>query len=423
MRIAMMTNNYKPYIGGVPISIERLAGGLRELGHIVYIFAPNYPEGVEDDPYIIRYGSFSWELSGDVRVPNCFDPLIEDIFRYLDIDIIHVHHPMMIGQAALHLGRKYHIPVIFTYHTRYEMYLHYLKPYAFLQKRVQESNGTLFAKAGEALLKAAREQVVPGFIRHFISRCDMVIAPSHTMELQLHSLGTDTPVGVLPTGLPDSAFSSDTDAAGSLRQQMLKGKKFLYCTVSRLAEEKNLSFMLEGLACLKSLIGDSFQMIFLGDGPVKENLRKQADSLGIGSCVSFPGCLPNELLSVYYQACDAFLFTSLSETQGIVLLEAMAAGCPVVAVDASGTRDVIVSGENGFLTGCNAAEWAGKAAEIVTDNLLRKRLAENARRSAMEYHTGKIAFQMQENYVHTLQCFEQAAGFGWMRTVPQKHHV
>ena len=182
--------------------------------------------------------------------------------------------------------------------------------------------------------------------------------------------------------------------------------------------------MLDGLSCLKKRIGDSFQMVFLGDGPIKDGLIKQAESSGISSCVSFLGCLPNELLPVYYQSCDAFLFSSLSETQGIVLLEAMAAGCPVVAVDASGTRDTVVSGENGFLTGCNAEEWAGKAAEIVLDNVLHQHLSDGARRSAVEYHTSKIALQMQRNYIHALQKFEYANAFGRMGNfLPQNHHI
>ena len=418
MRIAMMTNNYKPYIGGVPISIDRLAQSLRKLGHTVYIFAPDYPGVCDDDPYVIRYGSFSRKLKGDVRIPNCFDPVIEDIFRFLDIDIIHVHHPMVIGQAALYLGRKYHVPIVFTYHTRYEMYLHYLTPYANLQRRVQESNGLLFPKIGGKVLQSVREHLVPGFIRRFANRCNMIIAPSHTMEQHLYSLGINTPIEVVPTGLPDSAFYPDSHTAAFLRRQLLNGKKYLFCTVSRLAEEKNLSFMLEGLACLKKQIGDCFQIAFLGDGPKKLDLSRQADSLGIGNCVSFLGCIPNEGLASYYHACDAFLFTSLSETQGIVLLEAMATGCPVIAVDASGTRDVVVSGENGFLTKCNLDEWAQKIADVVLNPDLQGHLVSGARQFAMDYHTDKIAVQMQRYYTHTMQQFGYTSGAHKMRVQP-----
>lgn len=417
MRIAMMTNNYKPYIGGVPISIERLAQSLRELGHTVYIFAPDYSEGCDDNPYIIRYGSFSRRLKGDLRIPNCFDPVIEDIFQFLNIDIIHVHHPMLIGQTALYLGKKYHIPVVFTYHTRYEMYLHYLTPYADLQNWVQKSKGTILPQMGDMLLQSVREHLVPGFIRRFIGHCNMVIAPSHTIEQHLYSLGISTPIEVVPTGLPDSAFHPDIPAADFLRRQLLNGKKYLFCTVSRLAEEKNLSFMLKGLACLKKQIGDSFQIVFLGDGPKKMDLVNQADSLGIGNCVSFLGCIPNERLASYYHACDAFLFTSLSETQGIVLLEAMAAGCPVVAVDAPGSRDVVISGKNGFLTKEDVEEWAGKVADTILNHDLHEMLAVEARCSTMEYHTSKIAAQMQRYYIHTLQQFGYASGFSKRKTL------
>lgn len=418
MRIAMMTNNYKPYIGGVPISVERLAQGLRELGHIVYIFAPEYPgyDG-DDDPYLIRYGSFSHTLSGDVQIPNCFDPKIEDIFEILDIDLIHVHHPMMIGQAALRLGRKYHIPVAFTYHTRYEMYLHYLKPYALLQSWVEKTRDPILSSAGSGLLHCVQDGIVPGFIRHFTNRCDLVIAPSRSMAFHLRNQEVETPVEVMPTGLPDSAFTPDQIHAGEIRRNCRNGKPHLLCTVSRLAEEKNLSFLLKGLARLKEQIGDSFQMIFLGDGPMRPLLSAQAEEMGIGNCVTFLGNVPNREIADYCYACDAFLFASKSETQGIVLLEAMAAGCPVVAVNASGTGDVVVSGKNGFLTGEDTGEWSGRAAQILQNSLLRESLALGARQSAREYGFLQIAGKAQSYYESMLRRYCYSNASGWTRAL------
>ncbi|HPU64127.1 MAG TPA: glycosyltransferase, partial [Mobilitalea sp.] len=132
MRIAMLTNNYKPFVGGVPISIERLAQGLRNLGHEVYIFAPSY-EGQEEEPYVIRYKSRKKKLKGEFVIPDIWDKTIEEKFAVIPFDIIHVHHPMLMGYIAQYLHKKYDIPIVFTYHTRYEQYLHYLKPYDYMQ--------------------------------------------------------------------------------------------------------------------------------------------------------------------------------------------------------------------------------------------------------------------------------------------------
>ncbi|MCI9458405.1 MAG: glycosyltransferase family 4 protein [Oscillospiraceae bacterium] len=418
MRIAMMTNNYKPYIGGVPISVERLSSGLRELGHTVYIFAPEYPGGGEDeDPYIIRYGSFAHTLSGNLQIPNCFDPKIEDIFRILDVDMIHVHHPMMIGQAALHLGRKHHIPVAFTYHTRYEMYLHYLKLYARLQNRVERSRNPLFASACGGVLRVAQEEIVPGFIRHFANQCSLVIAPSRSMAFHLRNQGVETPVEVMPTGLPESAYAPDEERAAEIRERFLGGKKHLLCTISRLAEEKNLPFLLQGLARLKERVGDSFRMLFLGDGPLRIPLTAQAEAMGLGDSVRFLGSIPNEEIVNYCGACDGFLFASKSETQGIVLLEAMAAGCPVVAVKASGTGDVVVSGRNGFLTGEDVEEWSYCAARLLEDEALGAELRLGAVRTAREYGTGCIAMQAQRHYESMIQRYQYSAGPSWRRAL------
>ena len=125
MRIAMFTNNYKPFIGGVPISIERLSNGLRKLGREVVVFAPDY--GVcETEEHVVRYKTIYQKNRDGLMIGNCFDSKIERQFLEGRFDVIHVHHPMISGFAALYLEKKYGIPVAYTYHTRYEDYLHYI---------------------------------------------------------------------------------------------------------------------------------------------------------------------------------------------------------------------------------------------------------------------------------------------------------
>ena len=144
MRIAMMTNNYKPFVGGVPISIERLADSLRDLGHTVYVFAPDYKSPMDDDAYTFRFPTMKHKIAGAIPVPNLIYSYVKKTISTLHIDLIHVHHPWMIGNVATRIGKEFHIPVVFTYHTRYEQYLHYLKPFGYLHQQevmlLQHSN-------------------------------------------------------------------------------------------------------------------------------------------------------------------------------------------------------------------------------------------------------------------------------------------
>ncbi len=180
MKIAMMTNNYKPYIAGVPISVERLSEGLRVNGHEVIVFAPDY-EGQEEDEHIVRYKAFIKGVLDGFSVPNSLDPDIEKRFREGQFDVIHVHHPMLIGRTALYLSKKYHVPLCFTYHTRYEQYLHYIGA-EFLQK------------------------AVPDYVNRYANRCDLVFAPTPSMQAWLEKIGIRSGTAVLPTGLAKESF-------------------------------------------------------------------------------------------------------------------------------------------------------------------------------------------------------------------------
>ncbi len=155
MRIAMFTNNYKPYIGGVPVSVEHLAKALRERGHTVYVFAPSY-EGQKEEPFVIRYPSFPVKIVG-APVPNVLTGLFLKKVQELEIDIIHVHHPALVGNVALFLKRRLRIPVVFTYHTRYEEYLHYVS----VLEKIEKHTG-----------------VIERYLRFFCDRCDMLAAPT-----------------------------------------------------------------------------------------------------------------------------------------------------------------------------------------------------------------------------------------------------
>lgn len=407
MRIAMFTNNYKPFIGGVPISIERLSKGLRELGHEVYIFAPSYDETLykensDEEENVIRYKSLkNKKLKGEIVIPNMFDLDIEKYFRKLNIDVIHVHHPMLVGNTAQYLSKKYNVPLIFTYHTRYEQYLHNIKAYEILEKHQKDNSINPLRKAEEKLLKYTKEKFVPGYIKLFSNSCDLIFSPTALIKDYLEETGVKSNIKVMPTGLDESYFKEDEETNKEVKyiREKYKGdKKYLFCTVSRLTKEKNLDFMIKGLNELKEKIGDNFRIMIIGKGPYKRELEENINELGLQNNVVFLNSIDNKVITNYYRASDLFLFSSKSETQGIVLLEAMAARVPVVALKASGVIEVVKNEENGFMTEEHTSEWSLKIKEILENEELFKILKQGAYDTALKYMASNIAKEVEETY-------------------------
>ncbi len=402
MKIAMLTNNYKPFVGGVPISIERLSNGLRELGHEVYIFAPTYENQVEEE-YVIRYKSANYKFSSGIVIPNMFDKEIEEKFKSLKIDIIHVHHPMIMGQTALYLGKKYNIPVAYTYHTRYEQYLHYIKPYRALEENAKKNEENYFGEFEDLVLYFTKEKLVPGLIKYFTNKCDLIFAPTNMMKEYLMDNNTKTRIEVMPTGLNESYFKEANENVKEIRKKYKGDKSHLFCTVSRLSKEKNIEFIIDGIKLLKDKIGNSFNTLIIGEGPEKEDLIKRVKELNLEENIKFLNKIDNKEIGNYYKACDLFLFASKSETQGIVLLEAMAAKLPVVAIKASGVVDVVVNNKNGYMTDENIDELSEKVKDILNNYEKMNELRYGAYNEALKYLNSNIAKKAEYNYVHTIK--------------------
>lgn len=420
MNIAMLTNNYKPFVAGVPIAVERLADGLRANGHTVYIFAPDYhmedaEETSEREALLesldttaapgrgctFRFPTTNVKMAGMMPLPLPIFGYLDSIFSELDIDIIHVHHPVLTGNAALHLGRKHHVPVVFTYHTRYEQYIHYAPPFKALENRAAKE--VLDAAAAQAVVDFTQYSIVQRYLNYFVNQCDLVLAPTQTMADYLEPFDLQTPIEVVPTGLPAEAFQEKPQATDIRKKYLPADKRYLFCTVSRMAKEKNIDFMLRALAIAKEQIGNIFRVLMIGDGPEREALENLAKELGLTENVVFIGAVANDEISTYHQACDLFLFSSQSETQGIVLLEAFAASLPAIAIDATGTGDLIQSGVNGMLTSADEQDWADKLTTMIKNDMMGeglslKEMGAAARQTAEEYEESRIATKVTGYY-------------------------
>lgn len=230
MKIAMMTNNYKPFVAGVPISIERLAEGLRQCGHEVIVFAPSYKDQ-EEEENTIRYHSLVKGIYGGVSIPFPIDLKIEEAFKREKFDIIHVHHPMVIGKTATYLSKKYHVPLVFTYHTRYEQYMHYCIPDKLL------SYQTVIHRT---------ENLVEKYLKHFFQNCDHVFVPTKGMENYLiQNCGySKENTSVLATGISKESFAVDEWKMELIRKEYQAEHCPLFVSVSRIAKEKNILFLL-----------------------------------------------------------------------------------------------------------------------------------------------------------------------------------
>lgn len=381
MEIAMLTNNYLPFIGGVPISIERLSGGLKELGHEVTIFAPQY-EKEEENPEVFRYHSFPLHLKNGMVIPNVFDWRIERQFAAGYFDVIHVHQPMGIGNVAVHLSRKYEIPLVFTYHTQYEEYLHYLKLSISVRERCRKK--------------------IPEYMDYFMKQCDLVFAPSEDIKKYLDRRSTGAEIRVLPTGLSAQAFTEEKETGEKIRAEYQGDAKYLLCTVSRIEKEKNLYFLVDSMVSLKQRMGEKFRLMIVGDGGEKKALERYVKSRGMEKSIIFTGTVCNDKVAGYLSASDAFIFASKSETQGIVLLEAMAAGLPVVAVKACGVKDIVRNGENGFMLPENREAFAEVTRKVLEDEVLKKCLKDGAKESVKKYQAIEIAKKAQAGYEYAV---------------------
>ena len=385
MRIALMTNNYKPFMGGVPISVERLKKGLEKLGHEVTVFAPTYENQIEEKG-VFRYRTLFPKIIGGIVLPNPFDRQIEKEFRKNTYDIIHVHHPVLIGNTAVYLAKKYKIPLVFTYHTRYEQYM--LSYVDFIKRLNVQTN------------QGIEKKLFPLYLNSFLRHCNHIFAPTPGMKDYLQDICKVAPdkVSVLPTGINLSAYTMQEAAMQEVRRRYQAQDCPLFLSVSRMANEKNVSFLLKGIARVKEQYTGKFKVLLVGDGPERGTFINLCRKLQITNEVIFTGQISNEELTPYFAAADAFLFASKTETQGIVILEAFAGKTPVYAVKASGVSDLVRDGWNGRLCEEDVDAFARQLLPVLQGREDIKGLGENAYETALTFGEDAVALKAVQQY-------------------------
>ena len=332
MKICMFTNTYLPHVGGVARSVSSFAGELRKMGQQVLVVAPTFEKksnNPEDEKHVLRVPAIQNFNGSDFSVRIPLPGIIEEKIRKFQPEIIHSHHPFLLGDAALRTARRHDLPIIFTHHTRYEQYTHYV-PFD-----------------SEAL-----ERFVIRLSTEYANLCSWVIAPSRSIRYLLRKRGVMCPVAVLPTGV-DLDYFKNGDGQAFRRKFNIADKRKIVGHVGRLAQEKNLPYLAAAVADFMEKDRESY-FVVAGAGDAEEEIRGIFSHHHLTDRLIMPGILPGNELADCYKAMDIFVFASKSETQGLVLMEAMAAGVPVITVRASGVSDVVEDKRNGRILPANA---------------------------------------------------------------------
>ena len=365
MRVALFTNNYLPFCGGVTTSVETLRRGLEHRGHEPWIFAPRFDGAPAGAARVVRYPSLPAVTYPAFALALPYSRRISRRVAQLDFDVFHAHHPFLLGPAARRLARRLRRPLVFTYHTRYDKYAHYVPLRRDLVELAAVRLSTRFAAAADA-----------------------VIAPSVLIRDELQARGVSTPIAVVPTGVDLDRFSPG-DRATARRALGLPLDEALLVYVGRLDREKSVDRIVLAFERIASTVPRS-RLVLVGHGTQADQLRRLAGSLPVADRIQFLGVRPHDDLPACYRAADVFLFASETETQGLVLAEAAACGVPAVAVDAPGSAEVVRDGETGLLTKREPDAVAEAAIGLLLDTARRRVLGRHARELACEAFDARL---------------------------------
>ncbi|HLS88839.1 MAG TPA: glycosyltransferase [Sphingobacteriaceae bacterium] len=375
MEVAFFTDSYRPYVSGVVNSIDTLKSHLEYRNHDVYIFAPAYPGREGRDRHggrVFRYASLGAPVYPQYRVPIPLSVSLTATLRRLGVQVIHAHSPFLMGKLGASAARRLGLPLVFTFHTLYDFYF------------------DIYAGPMKDLFRPA----LLNYLRSFCNQCRLIIAPSGPVAEGIRAMGIHAPVEVVPTGIPLERYEGPPQ--GDVRARWgIPPDAVLFLYVGRLAAEKDPELLLDAFALAARREAQAC-LILVGDGPLREALTEKAAALGLAERVRFAGVQPPEAMPDFYKAADVFAFPSRSETQGLVLVEAMAAGLPVAAVDAAATVDVVGDSPGGILTEPTAGALAqAMLAAALTDRPARS-LA--ARERARHFSAGLMARRMEKVY-------------------------
>jgi 1,2-diacylglycerol 3-alpha-glucosyltransferase len=381
MKIGMMTDTYKPHVSGITNYIDLNKRALEQAGHDVFVFTFGDMDYDDNDPCVTRSRGLPLADTGyflSLRYSRVAKKLLQTM------DVVHVHHPFLSGRLALHYCRPLQIPIVFTNHTRYDLYAQ-----AYLPMMPEE--------VSQSLLQA--------YMPSFCDAVDLVIAPSAGMEKILRKLNVQSRVEVVPNGVDLKRFYQAEPL--SRAEFGFSNNDILLIYAGRLAVEKNLPFLLQSFAGVAQAI-PNIHLLLIGGGlkQFEEEMRSLVSELELNQHVHFTGIINYDNLPGYLAMCDAFVTASVTEVHPLSVIEAMGSGLPVMGIQSVGVGDTVEDGVTGFLSTHNLPAFTAKLTRLCLDPDLRAHMKYSAQMASTVYaieRTTKAMLQHYEKMVYDSQ--------------------
>jgi len=374
MRIALFSECYSPIVNGVVVAVSTLRQELLRLGHEVCLFAPAYPGHEDTDTNVFRLPSLS--LPTNPRYPlgiPIFPRRLRGFLQEFAPEVIHTHSLFGMGRAAARTARRLGLPLVFTYHTLLEDYSHYIP-------------------LPQILVRWLARRVS----RRFADGADFVIAPGPAALQALRSYGVKTPIEVIPTGA-DLSLAEESFSAPIRQRWVIPEGAPVIAFAGRIAREKNLGLLLNAFSRLLQRI-PSAHLLFIGGGPWESEISRLIRQLGLEQAAHFSGFLPRREVFHALSHCQIFAFPSLTDTQGIVVLEAMACGLPAVAARSGAVAEILRDGEEGLVVEPTIEAFAGALLRLLENPTEREAMGQKAKKRAGEFSSANCARRMVEVY-------------------------
>jgi 1,2-diacylglycerol 3-alpha-glucosyltransferase len=373
MRIVVFTNSYKPTISGVVRSIDVFRKGLTAAGHGVYIITPEHEDYEDEEPHVFRFPAIELPDRLDLSVVIPLKLPMAPTVKGIKPDLIHSQHPFVMGGLAAAFARDMKLPLVFTFHTRYDEYAQQYVP----------------------LVPKLAGMLTNEIVGRYLEKCTTVVVPTPSVrDLIWEEYGSGVPAAVVPTPVDLSAYHGLDP--GRIRAELKLEDAEVLLYVGRLVGEKNLGFLLRAFARIAPRRPRA-RLLLVGDGTHKRDLENMARELKLAERVMFTGAIPLSEVPHYAAAADLFVFSSLTDTQGLVLIEAMAAGTPVVAVEAPGPVDVLAQG-GGVLVPTREEPFIEAVLGLLADGSRRRAMGEQAARAAQRYSIPAVTERLLEVY-------------------------
>ena len=371
MNIILFSDTFEPELNGVSTSVTTLFKVLKNNGHNVYVVTTNpFSKKVTFKNNVLRIPGLRLKALYDYILAPIYNRKAMKILKNINADIIHVHTDFSIAQLAYIYKAYSNAALVYTYHTMYEDYTYYIT---------------------KGYMDRASKWIIRQYSLAVSDKTNMVITPSYKSQNYLRKIGASKYIGVIPTGIDTTRFINyklDPEARFNfLKEQNIPENSKIMLFLGRMAKEKNIEELLDNFKSLTEKRDDAY-FVVVGDGPNRPDLEKKAKELGIMAKTRFIGAVPYENIDFYYALADVFVNASVSETQGLTYLEAMASKKVVLAKYDSNLSELIVDGYNGFFfdTKEEFLQKIGKIFEIsdTTYNVMVKNMLESVDKLSLE---------------------------------------